>query len=333
MLAKMADSEFSVPDGAVGVWRLWLLRSNRPGILASMLITHGGPVSHVPTICARVIVVMLATLLSTACAAPLIAAVEKGDVEKTRQLLDQGADVGQTTYGLNRWTPLHVAAWKGHAEVARLLIHRGANINAKGYQGFTPLLVAQRYSHQDVIAVILEETDHAARALRLAAPTQPPDAAEQNSSSQEPVSLHVSALVMELKAIGAVPTHVPFLVTRILLSELDDVEGLRTVSPDDIQLMLSVEKQKDALGCDDVKCIAETGGALGVDLVISGEIGIMGSQYNLSLTAIDSKRSMAVGRVSVLVAANEDALADSIPSAVASLVAKIARSQEDATRP
>jgi hypothetical protein len=131
---------------------------------------------------------------------------------------------------------------------------------------------------------------------------------------------------MELKSVGAVPVHLASVVTKLVLARLDDVDGLRTVSPDDLQLMLSVEKQKDAMGCDDVRCIAELGGALGTDYVIHGQIGLVGTQYNLTLTAIDAKHSAAVARVSNLVAGTEDALMQNVPVAVSSLLAKIARS-------
>jgi len=133
---------------------------------------------------------------------------------------------------------------------------------------------------------------------------------------------------MELKALGTVPAHLPAVVTKVLLARLDDVDGLRTVSPEDVQLMLSVEKQKDALGCDDVKCMAEVGGALGTDFVIYGQIGVAGSQYHLTLTAIDARQSLAVARVSNLVAATEDAVIQNVPAAVATLVGKMSRGGE-----
>ena len=37
------------------------------------------------------------------------------------------------------WTPLHKAAWEGHTEVAELLIAEGADVNAKRWDGATPL--------------------------------------------------------------------------------------------------------------------------------------------------------------------------------------------------
>ena len=179
--------------------------------------------------------------------------------------------------------------------------------------------------HRDEVAVVLRAT---------IAPTAHNPAKQADSTTQgpQPASpLHASALVMELRAIGAVPAHVAPLITKLVLARLDDVPGLRTFSPDDLRLMLSIEKQRDVLGCDEVKCMAEVGGALGTDLVIYGEIGIVGSQYSLNLTAIEARCSLAVARVSLLAAANEDALTASVPAAVASLLGKIARERTDPT--
>ena len=36
-------------------------------------------------------------------------------------------------------SPLHSAAYEGHKKIAELLIAKGADVNAKGYDGSTPL--------------------------------------------------------------------------------------------------------------------------------------------------------------------------------------------------
>src|SRR5215472_9044562 len=43
-------------------------------------------------------------------------------------LLDLGADVNAR--GFNNWTPLHTAAWNGAPEAAEVLIDRGADLEA-----------------------------------------------------------------------------------------------------------------------------------------------------------------------------------------------------------
>jgi cytohesin len=58
----------------------------------------------------------------------LIAAAKKGDIEAVKQHLAAGADVDAKTW--DGTTPLHNAAVYGHKEVAELLIANGAEVNA-----------------------------------------------------------------------------------------------------------------------------------------------------------------------------------------------------------
>ena len=48
-----------------------------------------------------------------------------------------GADVKATA--LNKYTPLHLAAWGGNAQLAALLIAKGADVKAQDYDMRTPL--------------------------------------------------------------------------------------------------------------------------------------------------------------------------------------------------
>lgn len=54
-------------------------------------------------------------------------------------------------------TPLHVAACRGHAEIALLLLDNGANVDARDFGGWTPLLVTCAHeSRQQVLELLLE---------------------------------------------------------------------------------------------------------------------------------------------------------------------------------
>ena len=74
----------------------------------------------------------------------LIAAAKKGDIEAVKQHLAAGADVDAKTW--DGTTPLHNAAVYGHNEIAELLIANGASVNAiivsGRNQGKTPLDLA-----------------------------------------------------------------------------------------------------------------------------------------------------------------------------------------------
>jgi ankyrin repeat protein len=103
---------------------------------------------------------------------PLSLAVAKGDAEVVTVLLDAGArPVGEC------WSPfsklprpkgqlafyanaLHEAAAKGFTEIVRLLCSRGADTSARDHIGKTPLQIARKRGHADIIQ-ILEQHERA----------------------------------------------------------------------------------------------------------------------------------------------------------------------------
>jgi hypothetical protein len=100
------------------------------------------------------LLVLCAALVSSACAAPLREAAERGDVQTVRTLLDQGPSVDER--GSLGGTALHVAAEKSHTQVMALLLDRGADVNAKGYGSWTALHYAAWYGHTQIARLLLE---------------------------------------------------------------------------------------------------------------------------------------------------------------------------------
>ena len=79
-------------------------------------------------------------------------AVEQGDVEITRLLLDAGADPDIKSGG---YTPLVLAALRGHARIVGLLMKAGANPDFKSGDGNTPLTAAASMNRLEVIRVLM----------------------------------------------------------------------------------------------------------------------------------------------------------------------------------
>ena len=84
----------------------------------------------------------------------LLAAVEVGNADAVRALVEAGADV-RAARG-DGMTALHVAAEHGRAEVARALVGAGAMVDAGTRIGrYTPLHLAARGGHGAVVALLL----------------------------------------------------------------------------------------------------------------------------------------------------------------------------------
>src|SRR5512143_1054010 len=135
----------------------------------------------------------------------------------------------------------------------------------------------------------------------------------------------VKVAVMDVKNVQGVPEGTAIILTDIVVSEVARSQ-VDVVSKGDIAAMIGFEKEKQILGCsDDSKCLAEIGGALGVDYMLTGQVGLIGTRYRISLLLVDSKRAKVAGRSARFCDRNEDALAQAAQETVAELLAAIPR--------
>jgi hypothetical protein len=82
-----------------------------------------------------------------------------------------------------------------------------------------------------------------------------------------------SFAVFDLQAAGVDPA-VATNCTQLLAAEVKRIDGATVLGRDDVNAMLQLEKDKRVLGCsDDTQCLAELGGALGVERLVVGTVG------------------------------------------------------------
>ncbi|HEY6099741.1 MAG TPA: PEGA domain-containing protein, partial [Anaeromyxobacter sp.] len=87
----------------------------------------------------------------------------------------------------------------------------------------------------------------------------------------------------------------------VAANELDRLGAFHVVTSEAIRSMLAFEKQRQMLGCADASCMAELGGALGVDWLVSGKVTRLAAQggvpetWTLDLTLTAVKRGQREG--------------------------------------
>lgn len=85
---------------------------------------------------------------------PLADAVQRGDTQAVRSLLEKKADVNAAQ--ADGATALHWAAYRGDEESAIALIRAGAKVNARNQYGVTPLALAAQQGSAPVLNLLLE---------------------------------------------------------------------------------------------------------------------------------------------------------------------------------
>lgn len=86
---------------------------------------------------------------------PLCRAVELGNIEEVKSLLDEGMDIDERDES-NR-TPLHIAVSNNFEDIVRLLVSRGANVNrSKGFMCDYPIHAAVKNRNSLIAKILLD---------------------------------------------------------------------------------------------------------------------------------------------------------------------------------
>lgn len=103
------------------------------------------------------------------------------------------------------------------------------------------------------------------------------------------------------------------LLTTLVYDECAAPKTSEVISSAEIVEMLGVERQKELLGCTESNCLAEIGGALGSDYLLSSQVGRIGSRMRVDIRLIDARKSKVLSSAGDFVTAGgDDGLADAV---------------------
>jgi hypothetical protein len=153
-------------------------------------------------------------------------------------------------------------------------------------------------------------------------PASPSFAGRSDSSSEEAFgeTIKIKVAVMDLRSEG-ISEQLGKTLTQTVAEALDVLGPFKTISTQDIVRMLELEVTKQQLGCDDVSCLAELGGALGADLMVSGSITGTGDEsFMIQLQLTNIREAKVVARSSRRHEGNANDLFSEMRNAAAVLV-------------
>jgi len=137
----------------------------------------------------------------------------------------------------------------------------------------------------------------------------------------------VKIAVLDLKEQG-VDKALAQSATSLLAAELQKLDVFKIISRDDIRNMLQFEKDKQSMGCEaDSACLAEIGGALGVEYTVNGSLAKIGDGYVLTLALSNTKSASVENRTTENIA-RQDQIVASVAKNARILVSKILKGRE-----
>jgi TolB-like protein len=139
--------------------------------------------------------------------------------------------------------------------------------------------------------------------------------------------------VVDLEAKAGVTKEQSELLTDTVLNELRKAQAFqRVVASREIQTILGMETQRQLLNCASTSCTAELAGALGVDFVLTGSAGRVGSYTMLNLKLLQNRTGTLVASVSARrCAPDAGPLVPAVRPAVRQMLAEAGLAPADAT--
>ncbi len=114
------------------------------------------------------------------------------------------------------------------------------------------------------------------------------------------------------------PRETVEILDELLIKSIADRGLFEVIAAEELNAVLSFEKQKELAGCDDVTCMAEIGNALGAKQLLMGSIGKLGSKIKVTLKLVDME-TFAIERAQSEAQNDEDIYEQAINEALTRL--------------
>jgi len=134
----------------------------------------------------------------------------------------------------------------------------------------------------------------------------------------------IPVVIMDFASKGGVSQDQMDALGDLLSTQISSMGPFKVISKNDIKAALQLENQRALLGCDDVSCVAELGGALGARWVVVGNASRFGQSYLMNLKILDAEQIKVTAAVARKVKGDQSDLIDILGEAVHDLFTKAA---------
>jgi len=130
----------------------------------------------------------------------------------------------------------------------------------------------------------------------------------------------INVMFFELKPLGKYDKNKTKMLENIILAELYKYKKFNVISKSDVEKILNAEEFKQMIECSDNSCLMEISGALGAEILVSGDIGQLADVSQLSLKMLNNQDGKVYSRVSRSIEEKGRALISETKAAVMELI-------------
>jgi hypothetical protein len=126
--------------------------------------------------------------------------------------------------------------------------------------------------------------------------------------------------VLPVVAGEGVPPGTATAVAEAVAGEVRRRAGVEVITQREIAAVMSLERQREMLGCKSDSCMAELGGALGCDRLVAGDLARLGESWLISLKLVETGKARVSAQADRrLRGGTIDDVLDQLPAMVAEL--------------
>jgi len=130
--------------------------------------------------------------------------------------------------------------------------------------------------------------------------------------------------VMALRKDVDLPDGTLRTLNEVLLNEFHQQGKLEVLGASDIESMLTLEATRQKFSaCEDDSCLAEIGGALGVQLMAAASLGAVGDKYVVNIKILDVSKAEVLSRTSEIIPRDDSELIEGLRRAVGKVLAAV----------